>query len=68
MLGDLVEIARQYCDRLVNVGALVSVERSDGLRRRSLQLVEQLDRERSKVVDEVQRVLDLVGDPGSQLT
>ena len=40
------------------------------MRRRGalLQLVEQLDRERGKVVDEVQRVLDLVGDPGGQLT
>ena len=32
-----------------------------------LQLVEQLDREAGEVVDEVQRVLDLVGDAGGEL-
>jgi hypothetical protein len=32
-----------------------------------LQLVEQFDREAGKVVDEVERVLDLVGDAGGQL-
>ena len=32
-----------------------------------LQLVQQLDREAGEVVDEVQRVLDLVGDAGGEL-
>ena len=36
-------------------------------RRRRLQLVEQFDREPGEVVDEIERVLDLVGDPGGQL-
>ena len=34
---------------------------------RLLQLVQQLDREAGEVVDEVQRVLDLVGDAGGEL-
>ena len=34
---------------------------------RLLQLVEQLDRQAGEVVDEVQRVLDLVGDAGGEL-
>ena len=39
------------------------------MRRRGglLQLVEQFDREPGEVVDEVERVLDLVGDAGGQL-
>ena len=39
------------------------------MRRRGglLQLVQQLDRQPGEVVDEVERVLDLVGDAGGQL-
>ena len=42
-------------------------ERRDRRRRCLLQLVEQFDRQAGEVVDEVERVLDLVGDPGGQL-
>ena len=67
VLGDFFEIAGQHLDRLVDLGALVLVERSDGRCGGLLQLVEQFDRQPGEVVDEVQRVLDLVGDPGGQL-
>src|SRR5215472_12138214 len=68
MLGDLFEIAGQHLDRLSNLGALAGVERADRLRRCFLQLVQELDREAGEVVDEVKRVLDLMGDAGGQLT
>ena len=42
-------------------------ERRQRRRRRLLQLVEQFDRQPGEIVDEIERVLDLVGDPGGQL-
>ena len=54
-------------DRLVDLGALVLVERGERGRGRLLQFVEQLDRKAGEIVDEVERVLDLVRDPGGQL-
>ena len=62
------EIAGQHPGRLVDFGTRVVVERRDARRRRSLQFTEQFDREAGKVVDKVERVLDLVCDAGSQLT
>ncbi len=67
VLGDLVEVAGQHLDRLVDLGARVLVERGEGRRRRLLQFVQQFDREAGEVVDEVERVLDLVGDAGGEL-
>ena len=67
VLGDLLEVAGQHLDRLVDFGALVLVERRDGRRGGLLQLVEQFDRQAGEVVDEIERVLDLVGDAGGQL-
>ena len=67
VLGDLFEIAGQHRDDFVDLGELVAVERRQGRCRGLLQLVEQFDREPGKIVDEVERVLDLVGDPGGQL-
>ena len=67
VLGDLVEIAGQHLDRLINLGPRVVVERGDAGRGGLLQLVKQLDGEAGEVVDEVQGIFDLVGDPGGQL-
>src|SRR5215469_7704878 len=67
VLGDLVEIAGQHADRLVEFRTGSLVERSDAGRSHFLQLVEKFDREPSEVVDEVERVLDFVGDAGGQL-
>ena len=67
VLGDLSKIAGQHLDRVVDIGALVAVEPLQCRRRRFLQLIEQLHRQIGEVVDEVERVLDLVGDAGGQL-
>ena len=67
MLGDFLEIAGEHLDRLVDLAALVLVERRDPRRGGTLQFIEQFDREPSEVVDEVERVLDLVRNPGGQL-
>ena len=53
--------------RVVDLGALVLVERGESRRGGLLQLVEQLDRQAGEVVDEVERVLDLVRDAGGEL-
>ena len=66
-LGDLFEIAGQHPNRLVDLGALVVFECGDRWRSGFLQFVEQFDRQPSEIVDEVERVLDLVGDPSGQL-
>src|SRR6516165_9489946 len=68
VLGDLVEIARQHRDRVIDLGAGAVIERRQCRCRGFLQLIQQLDREASEVVDEVERVLDLVSDPGGELT
>ena len=68
VLGDLFEIAGQHSDDLVDIGALIVVEHRQRRRGGLLQLTQQLDRQIGKVVNEVERVLDLVGDAGSQLT
>ena len=67
VLGDLFEIAGQHRDDFVDLGELVAVERRQGRCRGLLQLVEQFDREPGEIVDEIERVLDLVGDAGGQL-
>jgi hypothetical protein len=64
VFGDLLEIAGQQFDGFVNLGALVLAECRDRRGRRLLQFVKQLDRQMGEVVDEVEWVLDLVGDPG----
>jgi hypothetical protein len=68
MLGDLFQIAGQHLDRLIDVRARVIVECGDARRGTLLQLVEQFDRQPGEVVDEVERVLDLVRNTGGQLT
>ena len=67
VLDDLVEVAGQHLDRLVDLLALVASNVASAGAAVLFQLIEQLDREPGKVIDEVQRVLDLVGDAGGQL-
>ena len=68
VLGDFLEVAGQHLHRLIDLGARVSAECRDCRCRGLLQLVEQFDRQAGEIVDEVERVLDLVGDAGGQLT
>ena len=67
VLDDLAEIADQHRQDFVDLGDGVAIERLERRRRRRFQLVEQLDRQAGEIVDEVQRVLDLVGDAGGEL-
>src|SRR5215470_17875723 len=67
VLGDLYEIAGQHRYRLVDLGSLFVAECIDRWSGGFLQFVEQLDREVGEIVDEIERVLDLVGDAGGQL-
>ena len=62
---DLVEIGIDHADQIVGLVALVVVERRAS--QRLAQFVEQFARQRREIVDEVQRVLDLVGDAGGEL-
>ena len=62
MLGDFFEIAGEHLDRFVDLGTLVLVQCSDCRGGGLLQFVEQFDRQPGEIVDEVERVLDLVGD------
>ena len=67
VFDDPFEIAGQHPSDLVDLVALTLVERREGRRGRPLQFVKQPDRKARKIVDEIERVLDLVGDAGSQL-
>ena len=67
VLGDLAEVANQEAHRLVQFGTLVVVERGERRTGNLFQFVEQLNREASEVVDEVEWVLDLVRYPSSEL-
>src|SRR5262249_53539378 len=68
VLDNLLQIPGQHLDCFQNLGAFAGTDRGDGLSRGLLQLVEQLDRESGKIVDEVEGVFDLVRDAGGQLT
>jgi hypothetical protein len=67
VLGDLFEIAGQRRDNFVDIGAFVFRQPGDRRCGGLLQLVKQFDRQARKVVDEIERVIDLVGDSGGQL-
>ena len=67
VLADLFEIAGQHADDLVDLGAGVVPERVDGGCGRLLQLAEKLDRKVGEIIHEIERVFDLVRDPGGQL-
>ena len=65
MLGDLVEITLQSIRQFGDPGARGIVDFH--FRQLLLQFVDQLDRQRGEIVDEIERVLDFVGDTGGQL-
>ena len=67
VLDDLCEVAGQHVDDLVDLGAFVGIQRGNRRSCRVFELVEQFGRQRSKVIDEVQRVFDLVSDAGGEL-
>ena len=66
VLHDLVEIALQHIGDLVDLGAQLVVEMYAA--KRLAQFVDEFDRDGREIVDEIERVLDLVGDAGGQLT
>ena len=65
VLHDLVEIALQHIRNLVDLRPQLGVEVGSG--KRLPQFVNKLDRDGREVVDEIERVLDLVRDAGGQL-
>ena len=64
VLADLFKIACQHVDGFVDLGALVISDCSNHRGSCLLQLVKQFDRQPGEVINEVQRVLDLMGDAG----
>ena len=66
VLHDLLEIAAQHVRQLVDLLARLVVDRQ--ALHDALQLVDQLARDGREIVDEIERVLDLVRDAGSELT
>ena len=66
VLHDLVEIALQHIRNLADLRAQLVVEIGSG--KRLPQFVDKLDRDGREIVDEIERVLDLVRDAGGQLT
>ncbi len=67
MLDDLRQVARQCRDQVVRIRARLRCQRLDGRAKHLLQLKQKLLRQTGKVVDEVQRVLDLMGNACSEL-
>jgi hypothetical protein len=63
VLCDLFEVTGEHLDRLVDLGTLIVVQCPDRRGSGLLQFVEQLDGEPGEIVDEIERVLDLVCDP-----
>ena len=64
VLDDFFKIAGKRVNDFVNIAALFLPKRGQRRRGPLLQFVEQLDRQASEIIDEVERVLDLVGDAG----
>ena len=67
VLADLPQIVDQCGQQILGVGAPVVAERGEGLVQDVPKFSEKLGREVGEVVDEVERILDLVGDAGDQL-
>ena len=65
MLHDLLEIAAQHVRQLVDLLARLVVDRQ--VLHGVLQLVDQLAGDGREIVDEIERVLDLVRDAGGEL-
>ncbi len=68
VLGDLLQIALQRRGQFVDLGAKPVSHGEPVRRHRLVQFVQQIDRQLGKIVDEVERVLDLVRDAGGELT
>ena len=66
VLHDLVEIALQRIRNLADLCSQLAVEVRSG--KRLPQFVNEFDRDRREIVDEIERVLDLVRDAGGELT
>jgi hypothetical protein len=66
VLYDLIQIATQRIGQLVNLCARSMVDRYTA--QDVPQLIDQFGGHPRKIVDEIERVLDLVRDPGGQLT
>jgi hypothetical protein len=65
---DLLQVARERAGQIVDLGTAIRIQHREARRRGLLQLAQEIDREAGEVVDEVQRVLDLVCDPRRELT
>src|ERR1700730_17525790 len=65
VLNDLFEVALQRLRQFVQFAAYLGVER--GARKQVVHLFDQFRQQRREIVDEVERVLDLVGDTGGKL-
>ena len=65
VLHHLVEIALQHIGDLADLPALLVIEMHAA--KRLAQFVDQFDRDRREIVDEVERIFDLVRDPRRQL-
>ena len=66
VLHDLVEIALQRIRNLANLRSQLAVEVRSA--KRLPQFVNEFDRDAREIVDEIERVLDLVRDAGGELT
>ena len=60
VLGDLFQVAGQHGGNVVDLCALLFGQRGEARRGGFLQLAQQIHRQSSEVVDEVERVLDFV--------
>ena len=67
VLGDLLQVAGQHGRDVVDLGALLLGQPSEAWRGGLLQFAQQIHRQGGEVVDEVQRVLDLVRDARGEL-
>jgi hypothetical protein len=67
VFGNFFEIAGQHSHNFVDTGALVLGEPGYRGPRGLLKFLEQFDRQAGEIVDEIQRVLDLVSNAGGRL-